>query len=135
MEIIVFNEETMPSGRQKKQPQPTLTVALAGARLRFNPLAVKLLGMKNGQRYALGHEKGKPKDWFVFQDEKSGYALTETKGGGMCITNKKLVAHMRECLGIKHPAATTIPIAKEPGLNMPTNSKLWALITAAIKAP
>lgn len=133
MEIIVFNAETMPSGRQKKQPQPTLTIALAGAKLRFNPQAVELMGMKVGQRYALGHEKGKPRDWYVFLNEKSGYALTEATGGAMCISNKNLVAHIRECLQIKHPAAATIPIAKEPGLNVPTNSKLWVLITSGIK--
>lgn len=133
MELLVFNNETMPSGRQKKQPQPTLTIASAGGKLRFNPQAVELMGMKQGQRYALGHEKGKPKDWFVFQDDKNGYALTDVKGGGMAITNKSLVAHMRECLGVKHPAAVTIPIAKEAASNPALTYKLWALITNAVK--
>lgn len=89
--------------------------------------------LKVGSKCSFAHEKGKPKEWYAFLDEKYGYNLQGCKGGAVAVQNGRLVAYMLECLGVKDGRTVTITIGSEPtSFNLDRNA-LWPLITAAIK--
>lgn len=137
MELLVFNMETMPNLRQKKQPKASLTITRHGNKLRLSAKAAEKMCLSDSSKISFGHEKGKPREWFVFEDAEHGYKLQACKGGALQTQNKALVEYFMSSLGLKNENLAILQLGEAVQRSSQAGDEVrtaYPIITAAFKA-
>lgn len=100
MKLIYFSNQTLPrnaGGPGEKAPR--ITFATKGC-IRLNPSAVKLMGLKHGDKITMSQDEEATENFYLFKDQEHGFEVrTASDKKSLIFNHSSLVGAFLEAVG------------------------------------
>jgi len=130
MKLTYFSQQTLPKETAGRSTLPKVSFAKSGL-ITFNREAVKLLGLKIGDKVTLAQDPDEPINWYFFKDKDHGFDLrTAYKDLGVQFNHIELTRTFLGAIGRQIGVTHKFKIGGEPTIlkGDKSQTKYWGIL-------
>ncbi|MBN8852252.1 MAG: hypothetical protein BGO55_00720 [Sphingobacteriales bacterium 50-39] len=130
MKLTYFSQQTLPKEAAGSKRLPKVSFAKSGV-ITFNKEAVKLLGLKPGDKVTLAQDPDEPINWYFFKDLQHGFDLRSAyKNLGVQFNHIELTRTFLDAIGKEIGVTHKFKIGGEPTIMKGDKSqtKYWGIL-------